>query len=187
MSRKLRPDSTFARISPDVKDAVDELLLSGGSYRAAQELLAEYSVSLSLASIGDYYTTHLLPVKWARQSKSAAVLDQLDAGDVDAATHMAVKQRVFELASSPTPDAKQINTLYGLVLKAEQISQGSKKLALEIDKWQRMAAQALLDKALSPEVQAIVGGSASNEEKINLLRPLLFGTARPITPEFIND
>lgn len=130
MSRKLRPDSTFARISPDVKDAVDELLLSGGSYRAAQELLAEYSVSLSLASIGDYYTTHLLPVKWARQSKSAAVLDQLDAGDVDAATHMAVKQRVFELASSPTPDAKQINTLYGLVLKAESLAQADRKIRL---------------------------------------------------------
>lgn len=134
MSRKLRPDSTFARISPDVKDAVDELLLSGGSYRAAQELLAEYSVSLSLASIGDYYTTHLLPVKWARQSKSAAVLDQLDAGDVDAATHMAVKQRVFELASSPTPDAKQINTLYALVLKAEGLSQADRKIRLLEDR-----------------------------------------------------
>lgn len=168
MSRKLRPDSTFARISPDVKDAVDELLLSGGSYRAAQELLAEYSVSLSLASIGDYYTTHLLPVKWARQSKSAAVLDQLDAGDVDAATHMAVKQRVFELASSPTPDAKQINTLYGLVLKAESLAQADRKIKmLETKAAQaKTIAEQTLDKARNGLTAEAI---AEMEEALKLL------------------
>lgn len=49
-----------------------------------------------------------------------------------------------------------------------------------------MAAQAVLDKALSPEVQAIVGSDASDDEKIKAMRHCLFGQAKTIIPEFVN-
>lgn len=184
--RKLRPDSTIGSLSPELKDQVDELLLSGAAYRKVQELLAEADIALSLTSISEYYQRQILPAKLARQNRTAQELNKIAANGLDEATLQAIRSTVFDLASAPGCNAKGINTLFSLVLKAEALKQDDRRLTLEIDKWQRLAAQALLDKALSPEVQKIVGGNASNEDKINMLRPLLFGAMKTINPVF-ND
>ena len=50
----------------------------------------------------------------------------------------------------------------------------------------RQPPQALLDKATSPEVQAIVGSNETNESKLARLRALLFGQRKTVTPEFVD-
>ncbi len=42
-----------------------------------------------------------------------------------------------------------------MVLAGQKAQMEAQRLKLDIDKWQMLAAQALLDKATSPEVQAI--------------------------------
>ena len=121
-----------------------------------------------------------------RRKDIAAKLNKMDASDLDEATLQAVRSTVFDLATSPGSDPKTLKTLFGIVQSYAKGKLESTRLQLDIDKWQTMAAQALLDKALSPEVQAIVNGEGSDAQKVAMLRPLLFGKAQTITPEFIN-
>lgn len=73
-----------------------------------------------------------------------------------------------------------------MVLAGQKAQMEAQRLKLDIDKWQMLAAQALLDKATSPEVQAIVGSHETNESKLARLRALLFGQRKTVTPEFVD-
>lgn len=167
--RKLRADSTFSSLAAGIKHEVDEMLLAGVSYRKVREYLLEAEVTLSLTAIGEYYTSQLLPLKWRRQSQVASALESLHVGDVDAATMSAVKQRVFELATQPAADPKEIKSLYELVLKSESLAQDARRLTMLEDRAQQakeLAEQALAGAkrgGLSPEAMELI------QEKLNLL------------------
>lgn len=160
--RKTRPDSTIGSLEPDLKDQVDELLLSGSSYRKVQELLAEAGIKLSLTSIGEYYQRQVLPAKIARQNRTAEELNKIAIEGIDDATMQALRLTVFDIAASPKPDAKTLNVLMGLVLKAESLKQDDRRLKL----LEQRAAQA--DKA-----QATASDSKlTEEEKMQKIRAI---------------
>lgn len=184
--KKLRQDSTAANLPAQLKDEVDEMFYAGTSYQAVQDRVVAEGIKWSLTSISQYYHHHIQPLMATRRKDIAAKLNKMDASDLDEASLQAVRSTVFDLATSPGSDPKTLKTLFGIVQSYAKGKLESTRLQLDIDKWQTMAAQAVLDKALSPEVQAIVGSDASDDDKIKAMRHCLFGQAKTITPEFVN-
>ena len=84
--KKLRADSTFARLSEENLAQVDDMLLSGSSYEDVRAFMAECGLTCSQTSVADYYHTHILPRKWARQQRIARELDAVDTTGLDDAT-----------------------------------------------------------------------------------------------------
>lgn len=164
--RKTRPDSTIGSLEPDLKDQVDELLLAGHPYRKVQELLAESGIKLSLTSIGEYYQRQVLPARIARQNRTAAELNKIAIDGLDDATMQALRLTVFDLAASPKTDAKTLNVLMGLVLKAESLKQDDRRLKLleqraaQADKAQETASDSkLTEEEKMQKIRAIFGMS----------------------------
>lgn len=185
--RKPRPDSTIHNLPPDVRQAVDDALAANASLKDVQAIMADAGVKLSLERISQYYKRWLLPKIWSEEEHNAAQLSKIKRGNVAKATHAAVLQLCFEISTKPgKKSVADLQRLYGLILAAEKAEMEAKRLKMDIDKWQMMAAQALLDKATSPEVQAIVGGNETNESKLAKLRNLLFGSKKTVTPEFVD-
>lgn len=153
--RKLRPDSVIGSLDPEVKDQVDEMLLSGQPYRKVQELLAAGEIALSLTSISQYYQSQILPSKIARQNRTAAELNKIAVDGLDDATLSAIRSTVFDLASQPGCNAKAIQSLFSLVLKAEALKQDNRRLSL----LEQKAAQADAVKETTED------SSLTNEQK----------------------
>lgn len=186
--RKPRPDSTIHNLPEELRQAVDDALASNATLKEVQAILADGGVRLSLQSISEYYKLHLLPRIWAAEDHNAAQLAKIKRGNVTKATHAAVLQTCYEVITRPgKKSAADLQRLYGMVLAGQKAQMEAQRLKLDIDKWQMLAAQALLDKATSPEVQAIVGSNETNESKLARLRALLFGQQRKtVTPEFVD-
>lgn len=160
---KHRPDSTIGNLEPELREQVHELLLDGCGYRKVKELLAERGVKLSIQSISEYYRRHLLPAKIARENRTAAELQKISCEGLNEATLCAIRSTVFELASSPSPNPKTLNTLFGLVLKAEKLSQDARKLKLleakaaEADKAKEVTQSNLTPEEKELRIKAIFG------------------------------
>lgn len=185
--RKPRPDSTIHNLPEELRQAVDDALAANATLKDVQAILAEGGVRLSLQSISEYYKLHLLPRIWAAEDHNAAQLAKIKRGNVTKATHAAVLQTCYEVITRPgKKSAADLQRLYGMVLAGQKAQMEAQRLKLDIDKWQMLAAQALLDKATSPEVQAIVGSNGTNESKLARLRALLFGQRKTVTPEFVD-
>ena len=151
--KKLRADSTFARLSEEQLAQVDDLLLSGSSYEDVRAFMAECGLTCSQTSVADYYHTHILPRKWARQQRLARELDAVDTTGLDDATLDAVRARAMELAITPGAEVKHIKALYELVLKAQAQRLDERRVVmLEKKAAAADAAQAAMqDTALSEE------------------------------------
>ena len=54
MSRKRRANGTIDKLKPALKDTVDQMLLSGQTYREICQYLAENDVKLTQASVSRY-------------------------------------------------------------------------------------------------------------------------------------
>lgn len=185
--RKPRPDSTIHNLPEELRQAVDDALAANATLKDVQAILAEGGVRLSLQSISEYYKLHLLPRIWAAEDHNAAQLAKIKRGNVTKATHAAVLQTCYDVITRPgKKSAADLQRLYGMVLAGQKAQMEAQRLKLDIDKWQMLAAQALLDKATSPEVQAIVGSHETNESKLARLRALLFGQRKTVTPEFVD-
>lgn len=167
--KKLRADSTFARLSEEQLAQVDDLLLSGTSYEDVRAYMAECGLTCSQTSVADYYHTHILPRKWARQQRLARELDAVNTSGLDDATLDAVRARAMELAITPGAEVKHIKALYELVLKAQAQRLDERRVAvLEKKAAAADAAREALEKkvsggGLTPEALALA------EEALNLL------------------
>ena len=151
--KKLRSDSTFARLTPQQLAEIDDLLMAGTGYAEVQQRLCEYGQSCSQTSIADYYQTHVAPRKWARQQRVASELALLSAEGVDDATLLAVRQATLELALTPGSDPKALRMLYDLVLKAQaqQLDERRLKLMEARARKAEEAEAAAKDEALTEE------------------------------------
>ena len=109
--KKLRADSTFARLSEEDLAQVDDMLLSGSSYEDVRAYMAECGQTCSQTSVADYYHTHILPRKWARQQRIARELDAVDTTGLDDATldvaAMDLKQALAYLAEITATDPSE--------------------------------------------------------------------------------
>lgn len=153
MRKKLRADSTFARLREDELAQVDDMLLAGRSYEAVRAYMAECGHSVSQTSVSDYYSIHVLPRKWARQQRIARALDAVDTTGLDDATLDAVRARAMELAITPGAEVKHIKALYELVLKAQAQRLDERRIDLLEKKAAAAdaAAAAMKDRTLSAE------------------------------------
>lgn len=167
--KKLRADSTFAAIPAPLRARVDDMLYAGAGYEAVRDALAEDGHRLSITSISQYYKTHLLPAKWMAQTQAAELLEQIDQGQIDAATHAAVKQAAYELATTPGASPKDIKALYTLVLKAMSLQHDDRKIALlearaaAADAARESLQKKVAEGGLTPEALALA------EEQLRLL------------------
>ena len=151
--KKLRPDSTFARLTPEQLAEVDDALLSNASYESVREMLAEWGHKVAQQNVAEYYHRHLAPQKWARQARVAQELREIPAEGVDDATLLAVRQATLELALTPGSDPKALRMLYDLVLKAQAQQLDERRLALMEAKARKAeeAEAAAKDEALTEE------------------------------------
>lgn len=153
--KKMRADSTFAKLSADERAEVDELLLAGTGYAEVQAYLAERGLRCSQTSVADYYQTHVVPAKWARLRRNLRSLDNLSADGVDAATLNELRALTMDMVLTPGADLKSIRTIYGMVLKGRQIELDARRIAM----LERKAAlaeqteQAVKDPTLTEEEQ----------------------------------
>ena len=149
--RKPRPDSTIHNLPEELRQAVDDALAANATLKDVQAILAEGGVRLSLQSISEYYKLHLLPRIWAAEDHNAAPvataaqLAKIKRGNVTKATHAAVLQTCYEVITRPgKKSAADLQRLYGMVLAGQKAQMEAQRLKLDIDKWQMLAAQALL-------------------------------------------
>lgn len=144
--RKLRSDSTFANLPPILKDSVDEMLLSGASYKAVQATLAADGHKASQTSIKEYYHNHILPIKYARNKRTAAVIAKMDAGELDAAMNLAVKQLAYESTTEAGGNPAVAKMYVELLLKMQAADHSERKLRMleeQRDEAKRIAQEAL--------------------------------------------
>lgn len=168
--RKLRTDSALSRL-PEATLAELVAKLSAGelTLAAGVEWLQGHGVRMSQQALSNFYRTHVLPLRWARMQAIAQALASVPADGVSAATHKAVAQRVFDLATDPEADPKALLDLYKAQLKAEDTAQQERRIALlERKAAQADAAREALERkvaagGLSPEALALA------EEQLALL------------------
>ena len=115
---------------------------------------------------------------------SGHILELLEDLDIDAQREMlAEKPETFLEFVSALTKLRQAEAQAGrLALAKEKSQRDDQRLKLDREKFEIMAAQALLKHARSPEVQAILKGNGSNEAKIKALRAAIF-PQRPHQPE----
>lgn len=168
--KKLRADSKLNALSEEELGTLNALL-GGGDITLAEgvEWLAARGVKLSAQALSDYYRLHVLPQRHERMRAVAAALNKVPDEEVTDASHRAVAQRVFELATDPQADPETLCDFYKLLIKAEATEQAGRKLALlEARAAAADAAKAALESkvksgGLSPEALALA------EEQLKLL------------------
>ena len=150
--KKLRADSTFARLSEEQLAQVDDMLLGTSSYEEVRAYMVKCGHSCSHTSVADYYRTHILPRKWARQQRLARELNAVDTSGLDDATLDAVRARAMELAITPGSEVKHIKALYELVIKAHAQRLDERRVVMLEKKAAAAdaAADAVKDRSLSP-------------------------------------
>lgn len=162
------------------------MLMDGAGLEDVQQRVAEDGIQWSINSISKYNRRWIEPFRREDRREIASLINKQDMGDLDAATAQLARETTFDLLTAKKKDPATIKMMTGIVQSYTKLKLEQDRLQLDIDKWQTMAAQAVLDKALSPEVQAIVGSDVSDEEKIKAMRHCLFGQAKTIIPEFVN-
>lgn len=172
--RKPRSDSKLLNLPEEQRDELLDLMLSGQPYHAVQKILAAdpFNVAVSLSSLSSFYA-HEAPKRMTERRLGAlriaheiAEEAQKRPSQFDAATIEALTQKAFELAISPTSPAKDVKSLFMLVLKSRDQDLKERQIVL------------LETKAKQAEEAAGVTNDStlSDEEKARRMRQI-FGVA----------
>ncbi|OCA02310.1 DUF3486 family protein [Akkermansia glycaniphila] len=178
--KKLRSDSVIGSLPPDIRAEVDAMVVSNASGRAIRDYLAEQGIRLSLNSVHQYINRTQGQDDLATLAAIARTINSAPTEGMTEAMRCRVKQRAFEFALDSSTDPKALVQLVKLVNDSERVGLMRRQVELA----EIRAAEAVLAKAMSPEVQEILHGAATHEEKIAMLRPILFGETKPYTPTF---
>lgn len=138
--KKMRADSTFTRLTPEQREEVDEMLLSGTGYAEVKAWLAERGLHCSATSVADYYQNHVVPARWARVNRRVKQAGKLEAAGADEMTLNELRTLVLEMTLNPAADLKSIKTLYGLVIKGRQLELDARRIAMLEKKAEQAAA-----------------------------------------------
>lgn len=135
---KPRPESKLLNLPEEQQAQLAEWLLSGMPYHEAKVLVQkEFGVSVSLSKFSAFWAAVCSPALLAKRARAVNlandVADQArkHPGKFDEATIDALKQKAFELASSPNGKPKDVKALFALVLKAKDQEAGEKRLKLD--------------------------------------------------------
>ena len=155
--KKLRADSKFALLTEEQRGELADLMLSGqATQRDALDWLAGHGVTVSAQSLSEYYRNRVLPLRYERMIAAAATLNKLRSAEVASATHEAVAQRAFQLATEQEMDPKLLATFYTLMLQGQQSDREERKLRLAEERARKAdeAEAAAKDSTLTPEQKA---------------------------------
>ena len=129
-----------------------EWLLSGMPYHRAKQLVEkEYGVNTSLAALSAFWDEACASALIARRQQAVTTADEIAAeakkkpGQFDAATIDAIKNKAFELSINPTAKAKDVKSLFMLLLKSRDQELKSKDIDIKLrrlDMLEQNAAQA---------------------------------------------
>ena len=169
-TKKLSADSRFAVLTDEQRQKLAETLLMGQrSLEEIRQWLAGLGVEVSIQAISNYHRRWVVP-QWSRGMNSAAVqLDAIGSEHSAGAAHNLMRQRVFELMTTPGVDMKLVAEMYRAMIAGEKSEQDARRLTLLE---QRAAAADAAKAAL--EQKAAAGGVSKEtmeliEEQLKLL------------------
>jgi hypothetical protein len=149
---------------------------------------SEMDINTSEAAISDFWDKIAAPVLIARRAKAVKLADdygnamESTPGRFDQATIGIVKQRIFQLASDPTADTKELALLLNLVLKAqanESAATANELKARDVNlrekTFQRETCELFIKWYADERAKSIVEGPGDNDAKREKLGQMLFG------------
>lgn len=161
--RKPRSDSKLLNLPEEQRDQLLDMLLSGQPYHAVQKVLQgdPFKVSVSLSSLCSFYGSEAPKRLTERRLGALRVAHEIaeearkHPGQFDTATIEALTQKAFELAISPTSPAKDVKSLFMLVLKSRDQSLKERQIVLLEEKAKQAdeANKIAGDTKLSPSEQ----------------------------------
>jgi hypothetical protein len=171
--RKVRSDAVLLNLPEAQQAQLAEWLLGGMPYHQARELIAkEFGVEVkTLRAFPGFWREVCVPALLRRRSMAVETSEEIaqaaaaHPGQFDAATIDALKQKAFELSTSPQADPRDVKSLFMLVLKSRDQDLNERKITL----LERKAAQA--DQAAD-----VVKSELTAEEKQARLKSI-FGMA----------
>lgn len=146
----------------EIRQICEWLLTPGLSYAKVRKLCdKELGVSPSDSQLSRFYQRYVAAEVLRRRRQAVSTAEEIaqematNPGEWDSATIDLVKQKAFEVASSPMAASKDVKALLSLVLKAhdqelkrEQVEVAKRKLAL-LEKREADAKDTLSDGSLS--------------------------------------
>lgn len=181
---KPRSDAILFNLPEEQQAKLADWLLGGMPYHQAKVLVEkEFGITFkSLTPFTAFWEQVCAPHLLARRrqlGKTAEVRAEeakLSPGKFDAATLDALKQKAYELAESPNADPKDVKSVMMLLLKAQDQEYKNRKLALDVEKFEFDAVDAIM--ANPPKFKATLQStSLSEKQKRDQLRLQLFGAA----------
>ena len=137
MARKPRSDAKLHNLPLEQQQELCEWLLSGMPYVAVRAaVLKEFNVGTSTGALHDFYHSFCAPELLRRRAEAVSTADAIaeeaaaTPGKWDEAVIDKLKQRVFEMMLNPGAEAKDVKSLFGLVLKARDQSMDERKIRL---------------------------------------------------------
>jgi hypothetical protein len=141
---KPRADAKLKSMPQEQQDALCEwLTMENVTYSEARKRLASrFSVSTSLASLSDYYSSVAVPWKYARARGLADQLATMSEGSFDAATTKRLQALLFEMSVTNRVDLKAIKTLAKIVGDSHKLTLAQSRLELDKRKVKILEAKA---------------------------------------------
>lgn len=181
--RKPRSDSKLLNLPEDRQAQLAEWLLSGIPYHKAKELVEkEFNIATSLAALSAFWDDVCTPALLARRQQAVTTADEIagearkNPGTFDEATIDAIRQKAFALSVSPQAAAKDVKSIFMLLLKSRDQELHADQLRLDRERFEFDAARAAL--AALPDLRSIAGNrSLDDGAKLNAIRKRLFGAA----------
>jgi hypothetical protein len=169
-TRKARSDSRLKTLPEERQEQIAEFAASH-SLAETVTWLKEDGCVTSAAALSEFLSWYLLRGQLARnESTVETVLDQLKSSrpDLTEAELFAAGQTFFSALAIEQRDAKSWKRTQDLRIK-------SQALKIEEQRFQRETCELFLRWSADQRANAIVEGKASNSEKIEQLRQLMFG------------
>src|SRR5690349_18252392 len=98
---------------------------------ARKKLIEKYEVSTSAASLSEYYSSVVVPWKYARARGMADELAKLSAGNFDEASTKRLQQLLFEMSVSNRVDLKGVKTLASIIGNSHKLTLAQSRLELD--------------------------------------------------------
>lgn len=196
---KPRSDAKLLNLPEEQQAQLAEWLLAGMPYHVARQRVAEeFGVTVGIGTFTSFWEEVCAPALLRRRTSAVSMANEVAAaaaqspGQFDAATIDAIRQRAFELAISPHSAAKDVKALFVLLqkgrdqdLKAEQLQLQreqrdrdlqikTQQLDLDRERFERETCETFLKWRKSERAIEIADGKATNAEKIEALRQIMF-------------
>ena len=160
--RKPRPDSKIGTLPPDIREEVDEMLITNRAtlQEVADHIQARAGVRVARSSVAAYLHTHLALARRAYLSALAARLAKLNTDGISRASAALVRQETLAMLAEAQGDPETLQQAARLSAESERLRLEAERLQLEERKLALREAEAAkaeeaarraADESLTPE------------------------------------